>query len=65
MREPDHIAELVFKYLREELSPEEQEELSAWRAETVTNEALFQKMTDLEEIREMMQAEHYKKKTWA
>jgi transmembrane sensor len=42
----DRIASLVEKYLRKELSSEEQIELDEWLAEGSENKALFQQLTD-------------------
>ena len=54
MTSAERIGELLFKYTRKELSRAETEELSAWRKSTPKNEALFQKETDPEHIRNEM-----------
>jgi transmembrane sensor len=50
----DRIATLVEKYLRKELSSEEQTELDAWLAEGNENKALFQQLTDEAQLLERL-----------
>jgi ferric-dicitrate binding protein FerR (iron transport regulator) len=51
MRRSERIGELLFRSIRQELSPEDERELNAWRAISPENEALFQEATDPENIR--------------
>jgi ferric-dicitrate binding protein FerR (iron transport regulator) len=50
----DRIAALVEKYLRKELSSEEQAELDVWLAEGNENKALFQQLTDEAQLLERL-----------
>jgi transmembrane sensor len=50
----DRIAALVEKYLRKELSSEEQAELDAWLVEGNENKALFQQLTDEAQLLERL-----------
>jgi ferric-dicitrate binding protein FerR (iron transport regulator) len=51
MRLSERIGLLMFKYLRDELSPEETEELNSWRFRSPENEEIFLRETDPELIR--------------
>jgi transmembrane sensor len=64
MQAPNHIADLIFKQLRDELSPEEGTELTAWRQESQENEDIFQKLTDPQHVRKLMQGYYSRKKSW-
>jgi transmembrane sensor len=46
----DHIADLLFRYLREELSVDEELELKRWVAEDSRNEELFNRVTSEENL---------------
>jgi ferric-dicitrate binding protein FerR (iron transport regulator) len=52
MTQSERIGLLMFKYLRDELSPEESLELNEWRFHSPENEDTFLKATDPETIRE-------------
>jgi transmembrane sensor len=64
MQAPDHIADLLFKYLRNELSGEEEKQLSQWRHESERNEELFERLTDPDQVRELMQGLYSRKRSW-
>src|SRR5260221_3388314 len=64
MQAPNHIADLIFKRLRNELSPEEETELSSWRQDSQENEDIFQKLTNPEHVRKLMQGYYSRKKSW-
>ncbi|HWY34604.1 MAG TPA: hypothetical protein VNX68_08155, partial [Nitrosopumilaceae archaeon] len=65
MPTPKKIADLLFKYLRNELTEREHFELNNWRQESDTNEMKFKELTDLENIREIMKDYYsYKDKAW-
>src|SRR6202035_3218237 len=65
MPTPKQIADLLFKYLRNELTERERLELNNWRQESDTNEIKFKELTDLENIREIMKDYYsYKDKAW-
>jgi transmembrane sensor len=51
MIDSEHVALLLFRYIRKELSPEELAELKTWREADVKNEEFFQAETDPEYIR--------------
>ena len=51
MRPSEKIAELIFAYLRDELTPEQEQELAEWRSLSGENEQFFQEETDPENIR--------------
>ena len=51
MKTPDEIAQLLFRYSCQELSPEEELELAEWRSASAENEQVFQKVNDPEYIR--------------
>jgi ferric-dicitrate binding protein FerR (iron transport regulator) len=51
MRRSERIGELLFRFIRQELSPEDERELNEWRAVSPENEAFFQEATDPENIR--------------
>ena len=55
----DRIATLVEKYLRRELSSEEQTELDAWLEEGDENKALFQQLTDEAQLLERLRIYDY------
>ena len=63
MPERDQIAELLFKYLRSELSHEDEIELNNWR-KAKNNEAIFQKLTDPEQVRELMKDLYSRRNAW-
>jgi transmembrane sensor len=46
MKDPEQIAALLFRYVRKELTPEEERELTAWRYQSPENEQLLQEKTD-------------------
>lgn len=50
-----HIAELISRYLAETIRPEELHELEDWRSATTQNEALFQKLSNKEYIKQQAQ----------
>jgi ferric-dicitrate binding protein FerR (iron transport regulator) len=52
MKQSERIGLLMFKYLRDELSPEESLELNEWRYHSPENEEVFLHATDPETIRE-------------
>jgi transmembrane sensor len=54
MRHSDRIALLMFRYIRNELTPDEDQELSEWRSLAPANEQLFQDETDPDNIRNEM-----------
>lgn len=54
MWSPQHIASLILKYLKEELSDSERNELSRWRAESPANEQRFRELTSPGQLKELM-----------
>jgi Fe2+-dicitrate sensor, membrane component len=50
----NRITSLIEKYLEEQLSPTEQQELNEWLAEAESNRLFFQQITDKEMLREKM-----------
>ena len=51
----ERISDLIFKYLRDELLPEEAEELDQWIYSAPENEAIFLRLTDEDELRYQLQ----------
>jgi ferric-dicitrate binding protein FerR (iron transport regulator) len=51
MTPSERIATLIFRYLRGELSADQERELSEWRSQSAGNEQFFQEETDPENIR--------------
>jgi transmembrane sensor len=51
MSDSEKIAELIFRYLRDELSEDQLRELNEWRESSPQNEQIFREETDLENIR--------------
>jgi len=54
MRQSERIAWLLFRYTRDELSAEENHELSEWRSLSPENEEIFKKETNPDYIRDEM-----------
>jgi len=52
-----YIANLIARYLSEEITPEETIKLTAWREESTAHEILFKKICDEEN-----QKQHFRKK---
>jgi transmembrane sensor len=50
MNKSDRIGTLLFRYVRKELTQDEERELTAWRYASPENESLFQEKTDRENI---------------
>lgn len=53
-----YIANLIARYLSEEITPEETIKLTAWREESTAHEILFKKICDEEN-----QKQHFRKNT--
>jgi transmembrane sensor len=65
MQAPENIANLLFKWVRNELTFEEEMELKEWRESSPDNEALFIKLSDPDKLRGLMQDYYsYKEKAW-
>lgn len=54
MPTPQHIADLIFKSLRKELTEQEGLELAEWRKESDQNDSLFKEVSDPERLVSMM-----------
>ena len=54
MQAPDRIAELLFKHIRQELTPAEQLELESWKMQSSENESLFKELVDEAHIHQMI-----------
>jgi transmembrane sensor len=65
MRPSERIASLIFWYLRDELSGEQERELTEWRSSSPENEKFFQEEIDPENIRkEISDMYANKEKVW-
>lgn len=64
MQAPDQIADLLFKYLRNELSPEEKFRLESWRKDSPKNEEIFRKYTDPEQLTEFLKDLDSRENAW-
>jgi transmembrane sensor len=51
MSDSEKIAELIFRYLRDELTEDQLRELNEWRKSSPQNEQIFREETDIENIR--------------
>ncbi|MEO6963326.1 MAG: DUF4974 domain-containing protein [Puia sp.] len=56
MKTSERIGRLMFRYLRNELTPKETRELMAWRNKSSNHEGAFQEATDWENLRADFQA---------
>lgn len=64
MHTSDHIADLIFKYIRDELSTQEELQLTNWRQESQDNEDIFSRLTNPENIKELLQGFYSRDNTW-
>ena len=65
MNSSEKIAELLFRYLRDELTPEQELELNEWRKASPENEEMFQLETNLENIStDLKEMYDHKEATW-
>ncbi len=65
MKPSEKIAELLFRYLRNELTPDQQRELDEWRSASPMNEEIFRQETDLENIsRDLKEMYAHKEGVW-
>ena len=53
-RSPQYMGKLIFKYITNQLTPRQEETLTAWRNLSPENEKFFQEETDLEHIRQRL-----------
>jgi transmembrane sensor len=65
MQSVDHIAELLLKYLRNELGVEEERQLKDWREASPENDKLFREISDPESLHSMVREYYrFKDKVW-
>lgn len=56
LKNPQYIGKLIFRYIRNELTPAQEKILSEWRNLSTENEKFFQEETDPEHIRQRLKA---------
>ncbi len=65
MKPSEKIAELLFRYLRNELTPDQQRELDEWRNASTKNEEIFRQEVDLEKIgKDLKEMYAHKDRVW-